>query len=80
VGNVGRYLWDAAKLYYDVDAVKIDVLFAQRVEFEPRSFDDRHWDFDAWAVYAQLKRRPPALDKLDLFWILHHDDHGTTIC
>lgn len=77
-GNVGRYVWDAAKIYYDVDAVKIDVIFGQRVEFDPHCFDDHHWDFDAWAVYAQLKRLPPTLKTLDLFWILRHDDHNTT--
>ena len=75
-GNVGRYAWDAAKITFETDAVRIDAFAAQRVLFDPRRFDSRHFGFDAYAVYAQVKKLPV---DLDLFYVLKYDDHGTTV-
>jgi hypothetical protein len=75
-GNVGRYAWDVAKLYVDTEPVKLDFLAGQRVLYDQRRFDQYHYDFDMWAVYAQVKKLPV---KLDLFYVLSYDDHGATV-
>ena len=72
-GNVGRYWWDALKLYIDTEPAKIDVLYGQRIISEPTDFNDRHFDFDMLGLYAQIKKLPC---KLDLFYTLRYDDHG----
>ncbi len=77
-GNVGRYAWDAAVLTCDADYAKVDLLFGQRVLFDPDACDYHHHDYDMFAVYAQLKKRPPTLKTLDFFWALHYDDHDST--
>lgn len=78
-GNVGRYAWDAAKLTYDTEIAKTDLLFGQRVTFDPDACDDHHHDYDMLGAYIELKKRPPTLDALDFFWTLHYDDHGSTV-
>jgi hypothetical protein len=75
-GNVGRYWWDAGKITYDVDAFTLDALAARRVFTDPHGFDDEHYNFDAFAAYLQLKKLPV---KVDLFYVLRYDDHGTTV-
>ena len=62
----------------DVEYAKADLLFGQRVLFDPHACDYHHHDYDMLGVYAQLKRRPPTLKTLDVFWTLHYDDHDST--
>ncbi len=66
--NVGRYFWDAAILKFDTDAVSVDALWAKRVQHESGEwdFDDRHYDWDAYGVYASIKNLPA---KVDLFFV-----------
>ena len=72
-GNVGRYWWDAAKLYLETEAVQLDLIYGRRVICEPLRCDDRHYDFDVLAAYAQFKHLPV---RLDAFYVLRYDDHG----
>lgn len=75
-GNVGRYAWDAAKLLYDGEAVSLDAIFAQRVRYDPHEFDDSHFDYDVYGIYASVKNLPFTTD---LFYVHKLDDHGTTL-
>lgn len=72
-GNVGNYWWDSAKLYYDTDAVQVDVLYAQRVLSEPKDWNFDHWPYHVGAVYARVKRLPVTLDA---FYVVKHDWSG----
>jgi len=74
-GNVGRYAWDAAKITVDTDDVQVDLMYGQRVLNDPVRWDEKHYDYDMVGVYAQVKKLPA---RLDLFYTLHYDDHGTT--
>ena len=65
-GNVGRYTWDAAKLIIDTDVAEVHGIFANRVAYDPHSFDEHDSHLDAYGVYAMVKALPFALD---LFWI-----------
>lgn len=74
-GNVGRWLWDAAKIYYHTDNVDVDLLFGQRVLYDSHHWDEKHHDYDMAGIYAQIKKLPI---KLDLFYTLrYHDDDAT---
>jgi hypothetical protein len=72
-GNVGRYWWDAAKLYVETDPVRLDLLYGRRVIREPVTCDDRHFDFDMLAAYARFRRLPV---RLDAFYVLRYNDEG----
>ena len=63
-GNVGRYFWDGVKVLYETGPVSIEGLFARRVRHESDcwDFDDRHYDFDAYGIYATLKKLPVLVD------------------
>jgi len=67
-GNVGSFLWDAAKVQYDTKALLIEALYARRVRHESDrwNFDDKHFDFDAYGLYATVKNLPT---NLDLFFV-----------
>jgi len=54
-GNVGRYTWDAATFYWDADLVSTDFIIAQRVISESTSFDEKHFDFDAYGAYSRFR-------------------------
>ena len=74
-GNVGRYTWDAVTLYWDTEVVSADLIGAQRVLNDADRFDEDHFDFDAYGLYARVKKLP---FDLDLLYIQKYDDHGTT--
>jgi len=75
-GNTGRYLWDAAKLYYYSDAVSLDAIIAERVLPNSLKFDGNHYPFQAYGLYANLPQLKPLT--LDLFYALRRDAHETT--
>ena len=74
-GNVGRYWWDGTKIYFDTEAFSVDAFAFKRVYTEPYTFDETHYDYDLFGVYAQFKKLPA---KLDLFYTLYDDDHKST--
>lgn len=74
-GNVGRYLWDIAKVYCDTDWIRLDGIFGKRVLYSPIGFDDDHYPYDVFGLYGTTKKLPM---KLDLFYVYKVDDHGTT--
>jgi len=74
-GNVGRYAWDAAKITFDTEDIQVDAMVGQRVLNDPVRWDDNHYDYDMVGVYGRVKKLPC---KLDFFYTLHYDDHGTT--
>lgn len=72
-GNVGNYWWDAAKFYYDTDAVQMDAFYAQRVLSEPKDWNFDHWPYHVGGIYARVKRLPVTLDA---FYVIKHDWSG----
>jgi len=68
-GNVGRYTWDAAKLIVETDVAEVHGIFANRVAYDPHSFDEHDSRLDAYGVYAMIKKLPCTLD---LFWVGKH--------
>jgi len=77
-GNAGRYNWDALKLYFTTEPVQVDLLYGQRVSSEPSSFNDEHYPYDMFGIYAQVEKL--AWDefslKPDLFYLVQYDNHG----
>ena len=73
-GNVGNYWWDAAKFYYDTDAVQVDAFYAQRVLSEPKDWNFDYWPYHVGAVYARVKQLPVTLDA---FYVVKHDWSGS---
>ncbi len=73
-GNVGNYWWDAAKFYFDTDAVRVDAFYAQRVLSEPKDWNFDHWPYHVGAVYARIKQLPVTLDA---FYVVKHDWSGS---
>jgi len=65
-GNVGRYTWDAIKVIADTPLAEIHGIFANRIRYDPRSFDEHDSHLDAFGLYAMVKRLPC---RLDLFWV-----------
>ena len=65
-GNVGRYTWDAAKLIVDTELAELHGIFANRVAYDPHSFDEHDRRLDAFGAYAMIKKLPL---RLDLFWV-----------
>jgi len=65
-GNVGRYTWDAVKLIADTPVAEVHGIFANRVLYDPHSFDEHNSDLDAFGAYAMIKKLP---FRLDLFWV-----------
>ena len=61
-GNVGRYVWDAAMLSLDTEAVTTDFIFGQRLLYDYDDFDDEHYDFDAYGAYSKFNQLPFDLD------------------
>ena len=57
----------------DTRPVQIDLLYGRRVISRQVQPNDRHYDFDMLAAYAQIKELP---FRLDLFYVLRYDDHG----
>jgi hypothetical protein len=74
-GNVGNYWWDAAKLYFDTDALQVDAFYAERVISDPLRWNDEHYPYHIGALYAQIKQLPV---KLDAFYVVKYDDAGAT--
>ena len=65
-GNVGRYTWDAIKLIADTELAEVHGIFANRVRYDPDSFDEHNGRLDAFGAYAMVKKLP---FRLDLFWV-----------
>ncbi|MFW6163194.1 MAG: alginate export family protein [Planctomycetota bacterium] len=65
-GNVGRYTWDAVKVIVDTEVAEVHGLFANRVRYDPDSFDEHNHRLDAFGAYAMVKALPV---RLDLFWV-----------
>ncbi len=78
-GNVGRYWWDAAKLYCHTDPVQVDLLYGQRIISEPTSFNDTHFPYEMFGAYAKIRQQSLAQLSLqpDVFYLVNRDDHGT---
>lgn len=77
-GNVGRYWWDAGKLYFHTDPVKVDVLVGSKVLTTPTSFDKDHEPFRMGAIYAQFRqfKGDSVTVNPQLFYVGRYDDHG----
>jgi hypothetical protein len=72
-GNVGRYWWDAARLYLDTGPARIDVLYGKRVVSEQTRINQQHFDYDMRSLYLKMKKLPV---RLDLFYVGRRDDAG----
>jgi hypothetical protein len=72
-GNVGNYWWDGATLYYDTDALQVNVIYAQRVLSEPKDWNFDHWPYHVGAAYARIKQLPVTLDA---FFVVKNDWSG----
>ena len=75
-GNTGRYVWDAAKLYYHTDLVALDAIAGERVLPNALEFDGNHYPYQGYGLYATLPQLKPLT--LDLFYALKRDAHQTT--
>ncbi len=65
-GNAGRYTWDAVKLIADTPLAEVHGILANRIRYDPHSFDEHDSSLDAYGIYAMLKGLP---FRLDLFWL-----------
>ncbi len=61
-GNVGRYTWDVFMLKYETSYLNLDAFFAKRIFYLPKTFLDKHYPYDVYALYGQIKRLPINLD------------------
>lgn len=77
-GNVGRYWWDAAKLYIHTGLVKADILYGRQIISEPSHFNDEHFPYHMAGLYAQFRQftNHHFSVKPDLFYIGRYDTHG----
>lgn len=77
-GNVGRYWWDAAKLYIHTGLVKADVLYGRQIVSEPSHFNDEHFPYHMAGVYATFRQFTNCHFSVqpDLFYIGRYDTHG----
>lgn len=82
-GNVGRYTWDAVKLIADTAFAEVHGIFANRIRYDPDSFDEHDSRLDAFGLYAMVKKLP---FRLDLFWVgkrtrpqMTANAHGATL-
>jgi len=74
-GNTGRYLWDAAKVYYYTDAIQLDAIAGERVLPNALKFDGNHYPYQAYGLYARLPGLKPLT--LEPFWVFKHDGNDT---
>ena len=70
-GNTGRYTWDGLKLSKQIGSFDVDFLSAKRILYDPRHFDDEHYDFNMVAVYAHAGTNKQARD---YFYVCKDDD------
>lgn len=77
-GNVGRYWWDAAKVYLHTDLVKADVLYGRQVISDPTHFNDDHFPYHMAGVYAQFRQfsNSWATVKPDFFFLGRYETDG----
>lgn len=77
-GNVGRYWWDAARLYWHTDPVKVDLLYGRQIVSEPSRFNNEHFPFEMAALYAQFRALTHGgfTVKPDAFYVGRYDTHG----
>lgn len=77
-GNVGRYWWDAARLYWHTKPVKVDLLYGRQIVSEPTSFNDTHFPFTMSGLYAQFRplTNGSLTIKPDAFYVGRYDTHG----
>ncbi len=74
-GNVGRYTWDALMLKYESDYLSLDAFFAKRIFYLPKTFLDKHYPYDVYGLYGQIKQLPI---NLDVFYILKYNRSDVT--
>ena len=74
-GNVGRYTWDTFMLKYETTYLNLDGFFAKRIFYRPKSFLDKHYPYDVYALYGQIKQLP--ID-LDVFYVLKYNRSDVT--
>lgn len=77
-GNVGRYWWDAAKLYCHTDPVQVDLLYGRQIVSDDSGFNDEHFPFEMAAAYAQFRQftNRTFTIKPDVFYVGRYDTHG----
>ncbi len=80
-GNIGRYWWDAAKVYVDLEWAQLDFLYGQRIISEPTTFNDDHFPYQMAGIYAQGRKFTEGefSIKPDVFYIVRYDDHGNLV-
>ena len=71
-GNTGRYTWDGLKIQKKTCQKSVDFLVAKRILYDPRYFDNEHYDFTTLACYVQDERNEGASD---LFWLYKNDEN-----
>jgi hypothetical protein len=74
-GNVGRYTWDTFMLKYETSYVNLDAFFAKRIFYRPKAFLDRHYPYDVYALYGQIKQLPV---DLDVFYVFKYNSSVVT--
>jgi len=74
-GNVGRYTWDAIMLKYESVYFNLDAFFAKRIFYLPKRFLDKHYPYNVYALYTQIKKLPIILD---IFYIFKYNHSDTT--
>jgi len=72
-GNVGRYTWDAIMLKYETSYLNLDIFYAKRIFYLPKTFLDKYYPFDVYALYGQIKKLPIIFDVFYIFKYNHSD-------
>jgi len=65
-GNVGRYTWDVFMVKYESSYLNLDAFFAKRIFYLPKTFLDKHYPYNVYALYGQVKNLP--ID-FDIFYV-----------
>ncbi len=72
-GNVGRYTWDAFMVKYESYYLDLDVFFAKRIFYLPKTFLDKYYPYNVYALYGKLKKLPIDLDVFYVYKFNHED-------
>lgn len=78
-GNVGKFWWDAAKLYWETDRGQLDLVYGRRVTSRPTKPNTTHFPFEMYSAYFQGKAFKSGERSLkpDVFYVFKEDDSGT---
>jgi hypothetical protein len=74
--NTGKWLWDAVKLIYKGNSIKIDLFYGENILHNPHTFFDHHHDKEMLGIYSTLAVIPGMA--LEPFYILKMDNDGGT--